>query len=131
MISKSLRIGPPRWAVEYIMKKGRRIYGRLLSLKIVPRKGALTLNGGPVPTSFGIGRHHRFCVVVSKKTFPHAVDRNKTRRRTYAAIEYALKLHHTPKTCYDIAVVCSAAARDVAFSALRSEVVDHIKKLSL
>ena len=114
MISKSLRIGRGP-LVEYLMRKGRRIHGRFLSLKIIPSKDL----------------HHRFCVVVSKKTLPHAVDRNRVRRRTYAALAYALNLHPLTKTCYDIAVVCSAAARDIAFDALRSEIIDHIKRLSL
>jgi len=58
------------------LSQGKSVFGTLLSLRYIPA----SKNG--------------FAVAVSKKVAPLAVDRNRIRRRTYAALE---KIHQSLK----------------------------------
>ena len=68
-----------------MLKKTKRLtYSDFKSLEIfkIKKTGVLTLKIAKSPKSFG-----KHAVVVSKKIFKKAVNRNKARRRVYAILE--------------------------------------------
>jgi len=85
MLSRNLRLR--KNDVERIYKKGRSVSLDLFLVRYLPNRTS----------------HARFCVVISKKVLPLAVDRNHTKRQIYTLIQQSEALWKNK--CLDIALV--------------------------
>lgn len=68
MLKKTQRLSKQK--VQYLLRKGNYFSNSYLGIKCLPNKVQI----------------HRFSVIISKKTLPTAVDRNRLRRQLYELI---------------------------------------------
>lgn len=101
-------------SLKYLFAHGRSARGQSLSIKFVDNSRR---------------RYPRVAIIVSKKVFKHAVDRNRVRRRIYEIIR--LRLPQFQRTV-DVAItVYRADARDMPFMDLAAEVDKCLVKLGV
>jgi len=119
MLPKNQRLASNR--IEYLLKKGRR-YSEVLKKSPYTSTNFFTLKH--LPNRF---THSRFCVVVSSKVFPKAVDRNLLRRRLYEIFRLHPELPALPS---DIVVIAKIPATHLNFTELKQNIVHTLQNLT-
>ena len=109
MLSKTRRI--PRQYFPEILTKGRRYNSPSLLLYCLPTAG-----------------ESRFSFSVSKKVCKKAVDRNKHRRRGYAAVQKHLDSIKSGFFCF---LSFKKGSGGISFAALEKEITDLLKASSV
>jgi ribonuclease P protein component len=110
MIPQKLRLKRSR--IEHIFLKGKKISpDNYISAKYLP--------------SLDSACH--FCVIVSAKTAPKAVQRNLLRRQIYETIRLNLDL--LAKSC-DIAFICKKPAVDLPFINIQKKITNIFKLIN-
>ncbi len=101
MIPQTLRLTKPR--IAYILLKGKKINFDHLTGKFLPSQDSAS----------------HFCVVVSSKTAPLAVNRNRLRRQAYEII----RLNHAllARPC-DLVIICKKTAANLVFQDLQQNI---------
>lgn len=114
MLAKKFKIGS-RPRIEYIFDKGNRVRSRFFYFRYLKNN-----SGFP-----------RFSLTLSSKIARTATARNKLRRRIYECIRRYLKrlLPASPKTCYDVVVLCSERAARLTYGEIEKDLSDCLKKL--
>ena len=110
-MAKSKKIAP--WHIKRIFARGRQSRGRFFNLKAFKRETASS--GEPL----------RLVIVISKKVFAKAVDRNFLRRRVASAFKEA---GDTVKG-YDAVVFPNQMAKDADFAKLKEDARQCLEKL--
>jgi ribonuclease P protein component len=105
MLSRKNRL--TREAFNTYFKKGKRFHGTYVQLVVAPSSVA---HGS---------------VVVGKKVYTHAVDRNLLRRRLYPLLRTYFKTN--PSVCI---VITKPAVKSVPFSEVKAEVESLLQKVS-
>lgn len=125
MLPKKYKIGD-RVRIEQIMKKGRRISGRLFQWRLLPSRLLFS----------------RFSLILPKKLAPTAVERNKIRRRVFEALRvncvlpkrglgFAKQMGPKPsKICYDVVVLLSPRIAKASYADIAADIITIMKKLS-
>lgn len=111
MIPKKLRL--PKNRISYLLKRGAKLGNTYLNLKF------LTNNKANITQS-------RFCVIISAKTEPSAVKRNKLRRQIYEIIRLNPNLPEKPS---DIIIIVRPAAKKVDYHKMEQLILTLFKKL--
>lgn len=88
MISKKFRFHG-HGALKYVFKNGDQKRGSFFSIKFSRNTRQ---------------KNHRVAVIISKKVFKHAVDRNRARRRVYEIARKTIKTFAKPGENFDIAI---------------------------
>jgi ribonuclease P protein component len=110
MIPQKLRLKRSR--IEHIFLKGKKINpDNYISAKYLP--------------SLDSACH--FCIIVSAKTAPKAVQRNLLRRQIYEIIRLNIDL--LTKSC-DIAFICKKPSIGIAFSLLQKKIINIFKLIN-
>jgi ribonuclease P protein component len=110
MIPQKLRLKRSR--IEQIFLKGKKLTrDNYISLKYLPSLDSTS----------------HFCVVVSSKTAPKAVQRNLLRRQIYEIIRLhpSLLAHQ-----YDIAIICKKDSANLTFSLLQEKITNLFKLIN-
>ena len=121
MISKKFRFHGHS-ALKFVFAKGEQKRGKFFAVKYTfnPRR-----------------KNSRISVIISKKVFKHAVDRNRARRRVYEIARKSLKSFDNQGKSYDIAIslyrpdVNTLPHKDLSgeiFSVLREIFISRIEK---
>lgn len=84
MLPKNQRLTGNR--TDYLLRKGKKTGTALFALKYLPRR----------PSPSAAWNKSRFCVIVSTKLFPKAVQRNRLRRQIYEILRLRPALPSVP-----------------------------------
>ena len=89
MIAKKFRFHG-HGALNFVLMHGKQKRGKVFSIKFIknPRR-----------------KTSRISVIISKKVFKHAVDRNRARRRVYEIVRRSLKTFPQNNESFDIAIM--------------------------
>jgi ribonuclease P protein component len=109
MLPKTQRLTRNR--IESLLKKGRKSGTNFFTVKYLVNNRASS----------------RFCIVVSTKIYPKAVDRNRLRRQIYEILRLHPRLPPTPS---DLIVIAKAPLTKLKFQDLAQTFIHSLQNLT-
>ncbi len=108
MLAKSHRLTSNE--VGHIIQKGKKYHHEFLFVRVLP----------------SYDQKSKFGIVISAKTVPHAVDRNRIRRQTYSVIQ-----KHTSTTPFPFRTLISYRSNPpgLSFDLIEKNMVSLLKKI--
>ncbi len=108
MLPKNQRLSSNR--IEYLLKKGKKNGNTFFTIKYLPNRQT----------------KNRFCVIVSSKIAPKAVQRNHIRRQIYEIFRLHPQLPSAPS---DIAVIAKIPLTKLSYPELTKTLVQALQNL--
>lgn len=109
MLPKKQRLTSNR--IEYLLKKGKKNGNHFFTIKYLPNRN----------------KNNRFCVVVSTKIFPKAVQRNHLRRQIYEIFRSKPELPSVPT---DLVVIAKSPLVKMNFQELSKTILQTLQNLT-
>lgn len=112
MLSSKQRL--PRRQVEYILRKGFQTRSKLFITRYKPNNQT----------------QNRFCVIVSKKVFKNAVDRNYLRRKIYEALRANEKQFLLNNSNLDCIIIAKQNSKSLPYKEIEEGIQQLLTKIT-